>query len=100
MQSCGFSWPATKTTVRLSKSCLSVHKPDSAALSILCPSPCEDVVGCGRGVCSWLCTSARFNSCLKRFTNSRAFVRVGNGSWSNTGKFIKTGLKISRLTEV
>ena len=97
---CGFSWPATKATVRLSKSCLSFHWPHSVASNILCPSPPEDAVGCIMGLCSWLCTKARLSSCLNRLTTWRALIRLGKGSRSNTGKFMKIGLKISRLTAV
>ncbi len=96
MHSWGFSWPATNATVRLSLSCFSVHAPESLALSILRPSPSAE--GPSPGMCFWLASTARRSSSLNRLTTWRARVRLGNGKRSRTGKFMKMGLKISRLT--
>lgn len=51
MHSCGFSCPATKTTVRLSSSCFSFHSPDFFASSIRWPSPSGDAAGGDKGLC-------------------------------------------------
>lgn len=53
MHNCGFSWPATNVTVRLSWSCFSFHRPDSLASSILAPSPSveDGVLGVEWGLC-------------------------------------------------
>lgn len=96
MQSCGFSCPATNATVRLSRSCFSVHEPESLASSIRRPNPSGDVGN--SGLCFWLSIRARLSSFLNLLTVSRALARLGNGSRSRMGKFIKMGLNISRFT--
>ena len=65
MHSCGFSWPATKETVRLSRSCFSFHCPEFLASIILRPSPS----GAEAAPRVELCPRPILSSCLSRFTS-------------------------------